>query len=81
MAYTDVALVVPMAVMGVSFSLVPSVMWPSIAYVVEKRRLGFAIGVMNAIQQPGLFLFNLMIGGAHDYWGPAWRIRPGMRLG
>jgi MFS family permease len=68
MAYTNVPLTIPMAVMGIAFSLVPAVMWPAIAYVVEERRLGFAIGVMDAIQQLGLFLFNLMIGGANDHW-------------
>ena len=36
MAYTDVSLYVPMAMMGIAFSLIPAVMWPSVAYVVER---------------------------------------------
>jgi hypothetical protein len=44
-------------------------MWPGIAYVVEERRIGFAIGVMDAIQQLGLVLFNLAVGASNDHWG------------
>ena len=35
MAYTHVSLYVPMAMMGIAFSLIPAVMWPSVAYVVD----------------------------------------------
>ncbi len=68
MAYTEIPLVIPMSVMGIAFSIVPAVMWPAIAYVVDERRIGFAIGVMDAIQQLGLVLFNLMVGAANDHW-------------
>src|SRR6202451_3027776 len=34
MAYTHVTLYVPMAMMGVAFSLIPAAMWPSVAYIV-----------------------------------------------
>lgn len=68
LAYAPIPVVVPMAVMGVAFALVPAVMWPCIAYVVEPSRLGFAYGVMDAVQQIGLVTFNLMIGWANDRW-------------
>ena len=62
MAYTSVPLVVPMAIMGIAFSLVPAVMWPSVAYLVDEAKLGTAYGLMTMIQNIGLFGFNWMIG-------------------
>jgi len=67
MAYTQISLYVPMAIMGIAFSLIPAVMWPSVAYIVNERRLGTAYGVMTMIQNVGLFGFNLLIGWANDY--------------
>ncbi|MGZ7099969.1 MAG: MFS transporter [Candidatus Angelobacter sp.] len=67
MAYTRVNLYVPMVLMGIAFSLIPAVMWPSVAYIVEQSKLGTAYGLMTMIQNIGLFGFNLMIGWANDY--------------
>ncbi len=69
MAYTDIPLLVPMAMMGIAFSLVPAVMWPSVAYIVDEKKLGTAFGLMTMIQNIGLAGFNLMIGWANDYSG------------
>jgi MFS family permease len=68
MAYTRVPLLVPMAVMGIAFSLIPAVMWPSVAYLVEQPKLGTAYGLMTMIQNVGLFGFNILIGWANDHW-------------
>jgi MFS family permease len=59
-------LVIPMAMMGIAFSLIPAVMWPSVAIIVEQERLGTAYGLMTMIQNIGLFAFNLIIGFAND---------------
>jgi MFS family permease len=67
MAYTQVPLLVPMATMGIAFSLVPAIMWPSVAYIVEEGKLGTAYGLMTMIQNIGLAGFNFMIGWANDY--------------
>lgn len=67
MAYSHVSLYVPMAMMGIAFSLVPAVMWPSVAYIVDQSKLGTAYGLMTMIQNIGLFGFNLLIGWANDY--------------
>jgi MFS family permease len=67
MAYTQVNLYVPMALMGVAFSLIPAVMWPSVAYIVDQNKLGTAYGLMTMIQNIGLFGFNLVIGWANDF--------------
>jgi MFS family permease len=68
LAYTDIPPFVPMAMMGVAFALVPSVMWPALVYVVEKSRLGMANGMLDTIQQIGLVAVNLLIGWANDHW-------------
>jgi MFS family permease len=66
MAYTGVSLYAPMAMMGVAFSLIPAVMWPSVAYIVNQSKLGTAYGLMTMIQNIGLAGFNLLIGWAND---------------
>jgi MFS family permease len=65
--YTHVSLYVPMAMMGLSFSLIPAVMWPSVAYIVPQSKLGTAYGLMTMIQNIGMAGFNLMIGWANDH--------------
>jgi MFS family permease len=82
MAYTRIPLLVPMAIMGIAFSLIPAVMWPSVAYIVDQAKLGTAYGLMTMIQNIGLAGFNLLIGWANDRWAasatnPA-GYRPGM---
>jgi MFS family permease len=67
MAYTQISLYVPMAMMGVAFSLIPAVMWPSVAYIVDQSKLGTAYGLMTMIQNIGLFGLNLLIGWANNY--------------
>jgi MFS family permease len=72
MAYTHVNLYVPMAMMGVAFSLIPAVMWPSVAYLVDQAKLGTAYGLMTMIQNIGFGGFNLLVGWAntHSHAGP-----------
>jgi MFS family permease len=67
MAYSPISLYVPVAMMGIVFSLIPAVMWPSVAYIVDQSRLGTAYALMTLIQQIGFFLLNLLIGKANDY--------------
>jgi MFS family permease len=67
MGYTNVSLYVPVCMMGIAFSLIPAVMWPSVAYIVDQNRLGTAYALMTLIQQVGFFILNLLIGKANDY--------------
>jgi MFS family permease len=60
-------LLVTMSMMGIAFSLIPAIMWPSVAYVVDQSRLGTAYALMTLIQQVGFFILNLLIGRANDY--------------
>jgi MFS family permease len=69
MAYTSTSLYLPMSLMGIAFSLIPAVMWPSVAYVVEENRLGMAYGLMTMCQNVGLTAFNFLIGWANDFSG------------
>lgn len=66
MAYQFMPLGVPVAMMGVAFSLIPAVMWPAVAYVVEEKRLGTAYAVMTLVQQVGVAGMNWAIGRAND---------------
>ena len=67
MGYTNISLYVPVCMMGMAFSLIPAVMWPSVAYIVDQNRLGTAYALMTLIQQIGFFILNLLIGKANDY--------------
>ena len=69
LVYTNINLIVPMAIMGISFSLVPAVMWPSVAYIIEESKLGTAYGLMTMIQNIGLAGFNFLIGSVNDFTG------------
>ncbi len=66
MAYHLAPLGVPIALMGIAFSLIPAVMWPSVAYIVEERRLGTAYAVMTLVQQVGVAGMNWTIGRSND---------------
>ena len=81
MAYTNISLYVPVALMGIAFSLIPAVMWPSVAYIVEESRLGTAYALMTLIQQIGFFMMNLLIGKANDYAGAGLGNPDGYALG
>jgi MFS family permease len=58
-----------MAIMGTAFALIPAVMWPSVAYIVDQQKLGTAYGLMTMIQNIGLAGFNLLIGWSNDAAG------------
>ncbi len=62
---------IPMAILGLSFSLVPAAMWPSVPLIVEEKIVGTAFGLMTMVQNIGLALFPLVIGKlrdvTHDY--------------
>ncbi len=65
-AIVPVNLLIPMSIMGFSFALIPALMWPSVAMIVDNTKLGTAYGLMTMIQNIGLTLFNLIIGFSND---------------
>ena len=80
-AAIPIYLILPMAMMGIAFSLVPAVMWPSVAIIVDSSKLGTAYGLMTMIQNIGLFGFNLLIGFSNDYSGASSTNPGGYNLG
>jgi len=60
LAYTGLPVGIPIALMGIAFSLVPAVMWPAVTYLVDEKRLGTAYALMTFCQQ---------IGWASTSWG------------
>ncbi len=76
------SVVLSVMALGVAFSLIPAVMWPSVAYIVEQNRLGTAYSLMTLIQQLGLFVVNWAVGTANDLAGASATnphgYRPGM---
>jgi MFS family permease len=64
--YSRASLLLPVGLLGVAFSLIPAVMWPSVAYIVDEHRLGTAYALMSLFQQVGFFVFNWAIGAAND---------------
>lgn len=54
---------------GVSFSLVPAVMWPLTARLVHESRLGTALGLMWVVQNAGMAGANLVAGWLNDAYG------------
>ncbi len=75
-AFTYLSPVFLMVVLGIAFSLVPAAMWPSVAKIVEEKRIGTAYGTMFAIQNLGLWAFPLLIGRVLDWTNPG--ITPAM---
>jgi MFS family permease len=63
---TDLNLWVTTVMMGISFSLVPAVIWPATTLIVEPPRLGTALGLITLIQALGMFISNLVAGGLAD---------------
>lgn len=73
---TSLDLWVTTMLIGIAFSLVPAVLWPSVPYLVEEHRLGTAYGLMTMLQNIGLTTFNLA-GGMLNDWGGASAANPG----
>jgi MFS family permease len=67
--------------LGIAFSLIPAIMWPSVAYLVEQGRLGTAYALMTLIQQIGVFAFNYFLGWANDFSGASAENPDGYALG
>lgn len=59
-------LLVVMLLLGVAFSMIPAIMWPSVAYIVEARRLGSAYSMMTLCQQVGMAAVPWLIGMLND---------------
>ena len=81
LGYTRTPLPVPLCMMGIAFAVIPAVMWPSVAYIVDESRLGTAYALMTLIEQIGFFAMNLLIGKANDSQHAGLENLAGYRLG
>ena len=52
--------------LGISYSLIPAILWPAVAKLVRASRLGTAYGLLFMIQNAGLTLCNIVAGGLND---------------
>lgn len=62
LALTPAHPAVGLVLLGISFSLVPAVLWPCLAKIVDQKRLGTAYGLTFTIQNYGLMVTPLLIG-------------------
>ena len=69
MAVTGWSLWVATALIGVSYSLVPAVMWPLASKLVAPERFGAALGLMWVVQNTGIAAANLLAGSLNDRAG------------
>lgn len=69
----NISLAVTTALMGVSFSVIPAIIWPATAMLVETHRTGTAFGLVNMLQSLGLAMSNYVAGWLNDSFaaGPA----------
>ncbi|MBQ2566239.1 MAG: MFS transporter, partial [Bacteroidales bacterium] len=56
-------------VLGVSFSLVPAALWPSVPKIIDEKVLGSAYCLIFWVQNIGLCLVPLLIGAVLDFTG------------
>jgi MFS family permease len=70
LALTPIHPVVPLAMLGIAFSLVPAAMWPALAKIVDEKRLGTAYGLTFSIQNFGLAFTPLLIGAVLESSNP-----------
>jgi len=61
-AFTGFNPVAPLVMLGIAIALVPAAMWPSVAKIVDEKRIGTAYGAMFSIQNLGLFEFPILAG-------------------
>lgn len=59
----------PISLIGIAYSLIPAIMWPAVAYIVDERKLGTAYALMTLVQQLGVAGMNELIGKANDRYG------------
>ena len=69
-ALTNFSPYLPMIMLGISFSLVPAAMWPSMVKLVDEKHIGTAYGLMYSIQNLGLWAFPIIAGVILDKTNP-----------
>ena len=55
------------ALLGISYSLIPAILWPAVIKLVKADRLGMAYGLLFMLQNVGLTVCNLVAGMLNDF--------------
>jgi MFS family permease len=63
---TPMTMLIVMIVLGIVFSLIPAIMWPSVAYLIEEHRLGSAYSAMTFCQPIGMAAIPWLVGMTND---------------
>lgn len=69
-ALTDFPPYIPMVLLGISFSLVPAALWPTMVKLVDEKQIGTAYGLTYSIQNLGLWGFPIIAGKILDKTNP-----------
>jgi len=72
LAFTFINPYVAIVLMGLSYSLLASALWPIAALIIPEYQLGTAYGLMQAIQNLGLALITMLAGLIVDGHGYIW---------
>ena len=63
---SSVLAIVMMFILGIAFSLLPSILWPAVPKIVPMKQLGTAYSIIYYIQSIGLMLMPIIIGSVLD---------------
>lgn len=69
LAFTFLNPWIPMVIMGMGYSMLACALWPMVAFALPEQQLGTAYGFMQAIQNLGLAVINLVAGKILDEKG------------
>jgi MFS family permease len=69
LALTDINPWISTVLMGISWGLVPAVIWPATTMIVPRAQLGTALGLITLIQSLGIAASNLVAGALADWAG------------
>jgi hypothetical protein len=61
LAFLFIHPVVPLTLMGISYSILAASLWPMVAFLVPKKMLGTAYGFMQSIQNLGLAVMYVFL--------------------
>ncbi|CAG5134655.1 unnamed protein product, partial [Candidula unifasciata] len=62
LAFSFINPYIPMVIMGLSYSVLASALWPMVSLIIPSYQLGTAYGIMQAIQNLGLAVISLTTG-------------------
>eukprot|EP00483_Globobulimina_turgida_P012204 UN12226 len=60
--FTWINPIIALTLMGISYSIYASAIWPAVALVVKESKLGTAYGFITSVQNGGLAIFPIIVG-------------------